>query len=101
MEISFKSEREKEFYQSKSALTKRYGVQMAKKIAQRIGVLEAARTPQQLPQSARFHEHSGQRKGLFSVDLVDPYRLIVLPTCTYTTWVEITSIQVYEIMDPH
>lgn len=71
------------------------------KIIQRIGQLEAATTPQQLPGSARFHEHKGDRMGLFSVDLIDPYRLILLPTCEYKSGVQITSLQVYEVMDPH
>src|SRR3989344_9273822 len=101
MEISFRSEREKDFYQNKAALTGKYGAQMAKKILQRISELQAARTPQQLPGGARFHEHSGKRKGLFSINLVHPMRLIVRPTCSYTTWVEITSVEIYEIMDPH
>ncbi|OGY99224.1 MAG: hypothetical protein A3B13_02240 [Candidatus Liptonbacteria bacterium RIFCSPLOWO2_01_FULL_45_15] len=101
MEISFKNQRAKEFYQSESALTGKYGVQMARKIGQRISELQAARTPQQLPRGARFHEHSGRREELFSVDLVHPRRLIVLPTCSYESWVEITSVQIYEVMDPH
>jgi len=101
MEISFRNGREKDFYQSKVALSASYGEPMAKKIIQRIAELQAARTPQQLPGGARFHEHSGKRKGLFSVNLVHPMRLIVRPTCSYTTWVEITSVEIYEIMDPH
>ena len=30
-----------------------------------------------------------------------PYRLIFLPTCEYISWIEITSVQVLEVMDPH
>ena len=101
MEISFKNEREKEFYQSKSALSRKYGDRTARLIIQRISELQAARSPQQLPQGARFHEHSAKRKGLFSVNLVHPRRLIILPTCSYGSWVEITSVQIYEVMDPH
>jgi len=101
MEISFASGRERDLYQSKAALTAKYGEPMARKIVQRIEELQAARTPQQLPSGARFHEHSAKRRGLFSVNLVQPMRLIVRPTCVYKTWVEITSIEIYEIMDPH
>ena len=79
----------------------KYANQAANKVIQRIAELQAARTPQQLPGGARFHEHSGKRKGLFSVNLVHPMRLIVRPTCSYATWVEITSVEIYEIMDPH
>jgi len=101
MDISFRNDREKDLYQSKAKLTAKFGDRMTRKIMQRIAELEAARTPQQLPQSARFHEHSANRKGLFSVDLIHPKRLIVLPTCSYGSWVEITSVQIYEVMDPH
>ena len=101
MEISFKNEQEKGFYQSKSALVSAFGEPMARKIAQRIGELQAARTSQQLPRGAHFHEHSGKRKGLFSINLIHPQRLIVRPTCSYKSWVEITSVEIYEIMDPH
>ncbi len=101
MKISFKNDKEKELYQTVRSLTGVYGAQQAKKIIQRIGQLEAVTSPQQLPGSARFHEHSGDRKGLFSVDLIHPYRLILLPTCEYQSWVEITSLQVYEVMTPH
>ena len=101
MKISFKNEKERELYQTVGSLTRVHGAQQAKKIIQRIEQLEAVASPQQLPGSARFHEHSGERKGLFSVYLIHPYRLILLPTCKYQSWVEITSLQVYEVMTPH
>ena len=101
MKISFKNDKERELYQTVRFLGVVHGAHQAKKIIQRIGQLEAVANPQQLPGSARFHEHRGNRKGLFSVDLIDPYRLILLPTCEYKSWVEITSFQVYEVMDPH
>ncbi len=101
MKISFKNDKERDLYQTVTSLSVVHGVQQAKKIIQRIGQLEAVSNPQQLPGSARFHEHKGNRRGLFSVDLVDPYRLILLPTCEYKSWVEITSFQVYEVMNPH
>ena len=101
MKITFKSKKEQEYYESFDALKKTHGERMAEKIIDRIDDLRKATSPQQLPQSARFHEHSGKRDGLFSLDLVHPQRLIVLPTCTYDSYVEITSVEIYEIMDPH
>lgn len=101
MLVSFKNSRDEELYQSLTMLSMRHGPRMAKKIIQRIGELVAACNAQQLPKNARFHEHKGNRKGLFSLDLVHPYRLIVLPTCDYNSWIEITSVQIYEVMDPH
>jgi proteic killer suppression protein len=101
MNISFKNNKEQRFYQDEKALKSTYDPRMARKIIQRIGQLEAAANPQHLPGSARFHEHNGQRQGLFSVDLIHPKRLIVRPTCKYESYIEITSVEIYEIMDPH
>ncbi len=101
MEISFRNNKDERFYQDEKALKSAYNPGMAKKVIQRIAELEAAANPQQLPSNARFHEHQGQRKGLFSVDLVYPNRLIVRPTCDYESYIEITSVEIYEIMDPH
>ena len=101
MKLGFRSRKDENLYGSESALTGVFGSRMARKIIQRISELQAADNPQHLPSNARFHEHSGKRKGLFSVDLVHPHRLIVLPTCEYVSWVEITSIEIYEVMDPH
>ena len=101
MNITFKSKKEQEFYESFDALRKAFGERMAEKIIDRIDDLRKVTNPQQLPPSARFHEHSGKRDRLFSLDLVHPQRLIVLPMCTYDSYVEITSVEIYEIMDPH
>ena len=101
MIVRFKNKKEEDLYGSESALTGVFGARTARKIIQRINELQAADNPQNLPRNARFHEHNGKRKGLFSIDLVHPFRLIVFPTCEYVTWVEITSIQIYEVMKPH
>jgi plasmid maintenance system killer protein len=101
MEISFKNDREKRFYQDERSLKAAYGPRMAKKIGQRIMELQTAASPQELPANARWHEHSAARKGLFSVDLIHPKRLIVRPTCEYESYIEITAVEIYEIRDPH
>jgi proteic killer suppression protein len=101
MEISFKSEKERQFYEDEKALKREYGQRMAEKIIQRISELQAAANPQELPANARFHEHKAARKGLFSIDLPHPKRLIIRPTCDYASYIEIVSVEIYEIMDPH
>ncbi len=101
MKLSFKNDKEETLYRTEKSLSVVYGARQAKKIMQRLQEIEAADNPQKLPGNCRFHEHQGKRKGLFSVDLIHPYRLILLPTCGYKSWVEITSIQVFEVMDPH
>ncbi len=101
MKLSYKNDKEEALYRTEKSLSVVYGAQRARKIIQRLGEIEAADNPQKLPKSARFHEHTGRRKGLFSVDVGQPHRLIFLPTCEYTSWVEITSVQVFEVVDPH
>lgn len=101
MIVDYKNKQDEGFYANEKALSSSFGTRIAQKIGQRISELVAADNPQQLPQNARFHEHKGKRKGLFSIDLVHPFRLIVLPTCNYTSWVEIVSVQIYEVINPH
>ena len=101
MKISYRNDKEKLFYEDFKALKATYGKRMAEKIIDRIGDLVAATTPQHLPQSASFHEHQGTRKGLYSLNLVHPFRLIVEPTCVYESYVHITEVMIYEVFNPH
>lgn len=101
MLVDFNSDKEKHFYSCLEALSKKHGIDMARKIIQRIEQLEAAPNPLCLPNSARFHEHKGKRKGLFSVDLIPPYRLIVLPTRNFSSPSEIDSLIIYEVFNSH
>lgn len=101
MEVAFKNKKDEDLYRSKRLLVRLYGERMALKIIQRIGELQAALTPQDLPSNARFHVHRGRRQGLYSVDLIHPYRLIVRPLGEYSSWVEIAVVEIYEVLDPH
>ncbi|WP_245624048.1 type II toxin-antitoxin system RelE/ParE family toxin [Flavihumibacter petaseus] len=57
----------------------------------------------------RFHELTGERKGQWSCDLDQPYRLIFtphenpIPTDSHGRyiWLEITGIEIVEIVDYH
>lgn len=101
MLVDYISDKEKRFYSCSESMTKKHGKDMALKIIQRIGQLVAAPNPLCLPNSARFHEHKGKRKGLFSVDLIHPYRLIVLPTCSFSNIGQINSLKIYEVFNSH
>lgn len=101
MLVDYLSEKDKRFYECFESLSMKHGKDMAYKIIQRIEQLVAAQTPLCLPNSARFHEHKGKRKGLFSVDLIHPYRLIVFPTCVFSNIGEINSLKIYEVFNPH
>ncbi len=101
MEISYRNTKIRKLLEDDKSLTRHYGRKMADKINQRISELQAAKNPQCLPPACRFHEHSGKRKGLFSLDLIHPQRLIICPTCEYDNYAQIISIEIYEIFNSH
>jgi len=101
MKVRFISEKDQIFYEDAKSLKKKFGKRMAEKIVQRIDDLLAATTPQQLPQSARWHEHQGTRSGLYSLDLVHPFRLIVRSADEVESYVEITEVEIFEVFNSH
>jgi len=93
------------------AMRAAYGVNTAKKLKLRLAELEAAASLEdlrRLPQ-ARCHEYKGSGKGLLSVDLADPYRLIFEPDHDPVPskddggldWSKVTRVLVMDVLDPH
>ncbi|MGO9168836.1 MAG: hypothetical protein ACLP56_18370 [Candidatus Sulfotelmatobacter sp.] len=87
---------------------------MAKKLALRLAALRAAESladfwpPKSGPE--RCHELIGDRKGTFSVDLKQPYRLLFEPDITtpqldlsdeQARWKSVTAIHILAIEDTH
>ena len=96
------------------ALERHFGSHMAKKLSLRLAALRAARSlgdfwpPKSGPE--RCHELIGNRKGVFSVDLKQPYRLLFRAIETEAPidrsneqdrWQSITSIEILAIADTH
>jgi proteic killer suppression protein len=96
------------------ALQRRYGADMAKKLALRLAALRAAKSlgdfwpPKSGPE--RCHELKGNRKGAFSVDLKQPYRLLFRAieaeapadrSNEQHRWQSITSIDIFAVEDTH
>ena len=93
------------------AACRQYGANMAKKLALRLAALCAADCladfwpPKSGPE--RCHELKGDRKGTFSVDLNQPYRLLFQATKEPSAgdeqerWKSITSIDITNIEDTH
>src|SRR5947209_17765336 len=69
--------------ESESACKRRYGADMAKKLMLRLAALRASESladfwpPKSGPE--RCHELKGDREGIFSFDLKQPYRLLLQP----------------------
>lgn len=91
---------------------KRFGLEMAKKIRLRMGALLAAESladfwpPYSGPE--RCHELKGNLSGVFSLDLKQPYRLLLKATDTEIEWLDdksywqsIKSIEILSIEDTH
>lgn len=103
MRITFRTTKLQKTLEDEKKLIRAYGPQNAIKIRARVTELQAADCLAEMPATGRPHPHQGGRKGLFSLDIKHPLRLIIQPVGTfeiedYTTIIE---VEIYEIMDPH
>jgi len=111
MDISISDKRLRKVANDPAARQREYGVNMAKKIALRLAALYAADSLADFwPTNSgpeRCHELKGDRKGTFSVDLNQPYRLLFQATKEPNVadeqerWKSITAIDVTAIEDTH
>lgn len=84
---------------------------MSKKIENRLAVLKAAPTLEAVPTTPpdRCHQLSGDRKGQFAVDLVQPFRIIFEPNVTVRVSEidggidkqQVTAITIVDVADYH
>src|SRR5262245_23647147 len=114
MEIHVSNKKLREDLEEEGARKRRYGTDMAKKLALRLNALQAADTladfwpPKSGPE--RCHELKGDLAGTFSVDLKHPYRLLFRPlevrppedrSDELARWKDITAIDILAIEDTH
>jgi len=112
MIIYFSDRKLKRSIENDAERKKRFGIEMAKKINLRMEALMAAKSladflpPFSGPE--RCHELNGILKGVFSVDLKHPYRLLFQPTEdqrreTYNLqdWRKIDEVTIVGIKDTH
>ncbi len=78
MEITYKSRRIEKVCTLASEAEKKYGLEMAEKIHQRIDEIAASDTVEEMVKFhiGRCHPLKGNRKGQYAMDLVHPYRLV-------------------------
>ena len=81
MDIVFKTKKLQKICNNRKLRIKEFGKEQAGKIGQRLDELRAADCLQDMSclPPPRCHELIGNRKGQFSVDLKQPYRLIFEP----------------------
>ncbi len=82
MEISFSSSKLQKLCEDHNKLKAKYGDIQSRRIIRRISELQAASNLYDislLPQ-ARLHSLTENRKGEFAVDILHPYRIILIPS---------------------
>ena len=111
MLVSYKNSKlEKEFCDIK-LLKRRWGEEQANLIARRLEELRAAdnlEVLRTLPQ-LKAHELKGNRAGQISLDVKNPYRLLIIPDHEETPrkedggldWQKITKVKVLGVEDTH
>lgn len=98
MEIIYKTSKIEKVCKRKDEAEKKYGLEIAVKIHQRIDEISASDTVEELIQFhiGRCHILKGDRKGQYAMDLAHPYRLIF-----EKIGCEIQIIKIMEIIDYH
>jgi len=111
MNIGFSSPKLEKLFNSSKALVREHGARRAKKIRQRMDDLEAATTLEEfrtLP--GRCHELHGALRGILSLDLDHPYRLLFRPVGDEDQirtedggldWSKVNAVEVLRIEDTH
>ena len=111
MLITFKNKKLEKEFRDEKVLKRRWGPEQAKLIARRLTELAAAEnleTLRKLPQ-VRAHELSGSRAGQISLDVKQPYRLLIVSDHEETPlkedggldWQRITKVKVIGVEDIH
>lgn len=97
LKITFKSNKLKRICTDSSVARKTYNLEMAEKIAQCMGELEAADLVDMLLQFqiGRCHPLKGDRRGQFAMDLVQPFRLVFEKVKNTVKLVKILEIEDY------
>lgn len=78
LQISYKNKKIERICTDTSYARKKHGIDMAKKIHQRINEIKASNDVENMLRYGigRCHELKGDKSGEYAVDLVHPYRLI-------------------------
>ena len=79
MQIEFRTNRLRSCYADSSAGAREWGDKVARRYIERVNVLKAAKTIDDLYKVAalRFHALKGDRQGQHSITLVDRWRMVV------------------------
>ncbi len=109
MEILFRSFRLEALCSNEKALRRKYGPEVAKRIAVRISDLKAADNLSEMRRlPGRCHELTGGRSGQLATDLPNGLRLVFRPAGKRKRkddggldWMSVSTVVVIEIVDYH
>ena len=79
MQVEFRTHRLRSCYVNSSAGVREWGDKVARRYIERVNVLKAAKTADDLYKVSvlRFHPLKGDRQGQHSITLVDRWRMVV------------------------
>jgi toxin HigB-1 len=107
MELRFKTKRLKTQCEEPSEAQKKFGPKIGNKLTQRVSELHAAKTLDDIAKipAARLHKLEGARQKEYAIDLVHPFRLIIIPVLEEDADVEnlssIRIVRIEEVTDYH
>jgi proteic killer suppression protein len=110
MEIKFTDKKLAKLVNNDAKMLKEYGSLRFKLLRRRLSQLAGAKTLEDVRDlPGNYHELTANRKGQWACDLDQPYRLAFTPIVRpiplnddgQYIWIEITSIEILEIIDYH
>jgi proteic killer suppression protein len=111
MLITFRNKKLQKCCSVEKEAIKTYGEKRARKLMQRLMELRAAENLSYIPRTPppRCHELTGNLKGILSVDLEHPWRLLFIPAHNPVPmmkhggldWTQVTAVRITAIEDTH
>lgn len=104
MEISFRDKKLHMLCESHRKLKPRYGDLQARRIIKRVNELISAKNLYDISKlsQARLHSLSGNRAGEFALDILHPYRIILVPIDGSSADLKtVTAVEIVSIIDYH
>ena len=107
MELRFKTKKLKKQCEDPVEAQQVYGSKIGNKLTQRVSELQSAFTLDDVSKvpAARLHKLKGLRKNEYAIDLVNPFRFIVIPILEGNADIRILNsiriIRIEEVTDYH
>jgi plasmid maintenance system killer protein len=104
MDVQFKNSKMKKIFENHKLLMRKYGPRQSEEIIKRLNEFTASENLYDVSkiQQARLHSLVGNLKGLWSVDVQYPYRILIeLLNGDPVDLKTVTIIKIIEIKNPH